>query len=494
MDQATLAVIERMKDVAAELQRRDCRRLSEFIRQAWPIIEPGTDLLWNWHIDILSDYLEAVTAGDITRLVINMPPRYMKSICASVLWPCWEWGPVGKMSSRWVFWSYAAMLSTKHSVDRRLVLESDWYQDRWPVRLTSDQNVKTEYVNQARGHMIATSFGGSAHGKGGTRLVIDDPHNPKQALSDLERDKVIQEFRQSVTTRLDNRTKGAIVVIMQRLHTDDLSAYCLDQGYVHLKLDNPARKTTVIMLPSGHRVERAEGNILWPDRESAAQVAQTKRDLGSYAFSGQYEQEPVPLGGGMIQRAWLNYWEALPPGLTGWLQSWDMSFKDSEGTSYVVGQVWARHKSACYYLVDQVRDRAGFTAACDMVKQLAAKWPQAGRKLVESKANGPAIVNALKKTVPGLIEVEPEGSKLARLSAVSPLFEAGNVFIPAPERAAWVQDYVVEVTTFPKAANDDQVDATSQALNDLALKSIQPGMPHLVGTGKPSYWKRNMGA
>ncbi len=479
--------------LADELERRECLTLSGYIRQAWSIIEPATPLLWNWHIDILADYLEAVSRGQITRLAINMPPRYMKSITVSVMWPTWEWGPGGRPGNRWVFWSYAQTLSTKHSVDRRTIIESDWYRARWPeVDLVGDQNMKTEYVNRKRGHMIATSMGGSAHGKGGTRLVLDDVHNPKQALSLDKMEAAELEYRQSIVTRLDDRKAGAIVLVMQRLSTKDLGQYCIDHGYELLKLDNPCQKHTVVLSPSGHRVERPEGNILWPERESAEIVDQMRVTLGEYGFAGQYLQEPVPIGGGIIKQAWLNdhYWEVLPATqVSRWIQSWDMSFKDTDGTDYVVGQVWLLHQGACYYLVDQVRARMDFPTTCEAIKQLSAKWPQALKKLIEDKANGPAVIAALKKQVPGMVEVEPKGSKLARLAAVSPLFEAGNVWIPSAERAQWVQDYVVELCTFPKGKNDDQVDATSQALAELSFGTTQTGVPVAVGE-RGSYWKR----
>ena len=252
-------LLERYKRLADERLRRDAERsLAAFVRQAWPILEPATPLLWNWHIDLVCEYLEAVTLGQITRLLINEPPRYMKSTKVSVLWPVWEWGPKNLPSTRWIFASFAMDLSTSHSISRRTVIESEWYRARWGerVQLTTDQNVKTEFQNTQRGRMLATSFSTGAMGKGGNRIVVDDPHKTRGVLSDTDREAVVREFREGLSdTRLDDKRTGAIVVVMQRLHQKDLSAYCLEQGYVHVKLENPCRKSVVITSPAGRPIQ-----------------------------------------------------------------------------------------------------------------------------------------------------------------------------------------------------------------------------------------------
>ena len=168
------------------LTRQAVTSLRVFVEWAWPILEPGAPFQPNWHIDLLCEYLEAVTAGEIRRLVINIPPRYGKSLLVSVCWPCWEW--IQRPSHRWLFTSYAEKLASRHAIDRRRLLTSDWYQRRWGhvVRLTRDVNAKLEYHNSRRGAMVATSVGGSVTGKGGNRIVIDDPHNPTEAESDDE--------------------------------------------------------------------------------------------------------------------------------------------------------------------------------------------------------------------------------------------------------------------------------------------------------------------
>lgn len=211
--------------------------LPEFIRAAWKVLEPGNRYSHNWHIDLIAERLTALRQRQIRRLIINIPPRCMKSLLCSVMWPAWIW--TTEPERRFLFASYSDSLSTKHSVDRRTLMSSAWYQSLWAhrFRFASDQNVKTEFQNTARGHMIATSVTGTATGKGGDFLVVDDPHNPKQALSELEREAAIRFFTQTLVTRLDDPKTGSICVIMQRLHELDLSGYLLAKGgWEHISL------------------------------------------------------------------------------------------------------------------------------------------------------------------------------------------------------------------------------------------------------------------
>ncbi|MBT9141986.1 MAG: hypothetical protein DDT29_00379 [Dehalococcoidia bacterium] len=455
-----------------ELAKQD---LSSYIRQAWQIIEPATAYMHNWHIDAMSEHLTAVTQGQIRRLLINIPPRYMKSIMVSVMWPTWTW--ISHPSRRWLFASYAHSLSVKHSVDRRMIIQSDWYRSRWGdvYHLTSDQNVKTEYLNSQRGVMVATSVGAGALGKGGDVIIVDDPHNPREAQSDVQRKAAIDFFDLTLSTRLDDKKTGAIVVIMQRLHERDLSGHILERGdYGHLYLPAEAETRTIIQMPiSFKEIIREEGDILWPEREGAKEIAEQKRALGSYGYSGQYQQRPSPAEGGLLKREWWRYYKQAPARFDEIIQSWDMTFKETIGGSYVVGQVWGR-VGADKYLLDQVRDRMDFLDTLRAVRAVAAKWPQAKAKLVEDKANGPAVINALRREISGLIAVSPQGSKEARAAVVSPEIEAGNVHLPDPSIAPWVHDFVEECATFPKGVYDDQVDCFSQALIRLAVAKALP--------------------
>jgi hypothetical protein len=296
-----------------EVERRRARRsFRAFVEWAWPILEPQTVFLGNWHIDLICEYLEAVTAGEIRRLVINIPPRYMKSLLVSVLWPCWEW--CRRPAERYIFSSYAETLASHHSLTRRRLIRSRAYQRLAPdVRVTRDQAEKLEFHNTRGGIMVATSTGGSITGKGGTRLIIDDPHNPAQAESDAQRQQALDFFRYTLSTRLDDPKRDAIVVVMQRLHTRDLTAFCVEQGFLALCLPARAPSHTTVTFPrSGRQVVRGLDTPLWPERQGIAELEHQQQVLGLYGFAGQYQQQPVPRDGGMFKTEWWRYWEQLP--------------------------------------------------------------------------------------------------------------------------------------------------------------------------------------
>ncbi len=454
----------------ALLTRQAERSLRAYVEQAWPILEPDRPFLPNWHIDLLAEYLEAVTAGEITRLLVNIPPRYMKSLLISVFWPTWEW--IERPSSRWLCVSYNEALATKHSLDRRTVLQSAWYQQRWGdrVQLAPDQNEKTEFQNTRRGVMFATSMGGSVTGKGGNRIVVDDPHNPNQMDSDAQRGAAITFFRQTLSTRLNDRKRDAIVVVMQRLHERDLSAVCLDLDFTHVCLPVEAETPTPIVFPRSRRViSREPGDLLWPARDGRAELDEQRRLLGSAGFAGQYQQRPAPAGGIIFQRDWWRFYDELPE-LTEFAQSWDMAFKDTPDSDYVVGLVAGR-SGADIYLLDRVKGQWSFSESCRQVVALSQRYRQTTRKLIEDAANGPAIIDALHHQVVGIVAVTPQGGKLARARAVQPLVEAGNVYLPNPRphgrlipARAWVEEFLHQCTMFPHGAHDDDVDALTQLL------------------------------
>lgn len=454
--------------------------LREFVTHAWPILEPTTPLIPGWHIDAICEHLEAVTRGDIKRLIINVPPRMTKSLLVSVFWPAWEW--VLTPGSRWIFASYSADAATPLSMKRRYVIQSQWYQERWGrrVKLSSDQNLKTEFENTARGAMFSSSVGGTVTSRGGTRIVIDDPHNPQEALSDTQRQAAIEFYQHTLSTRLDDPKTGAMVLIQQRLHEEDLSGW-LEKNepgrWTILRLPMEAEAREVVALPSGKQHVRSAGDLLCTERFGPAEVATLKIALGSYQAAGQLQQRPSPAEGGSIKRWWWKFYDVLPGEFDEQLQSWDLAFKDATTSDYVVGQVWGK-RGGNFYLLDEVRDRMDFPATCAAIQMLSLQWPKATTKLVEDKANGPAVISSLRNSISGLIPVKPRGSKQARASAVSPLIEAGNVFLPLPSKAPWVSDFIEELAIFPNGAHDDRVDACSQALDRwIARGATKPTPP-----------------
>jgi predicted phage terminase large subunit-like protein len=472
------------------LTRQATTSLRRFVEWAWPVVEPAA-FQPNWHIDVITEYLEAVTAGDIRQLVINIPPRYGKSLLVSVFWPCWEW--IARPGGRWLFASYAETLARQHARNRLRLLRSGWYRQRWgrQVQLTRDHQTALEHHNTAGGAMIATSVGGSITGKGGNRIVIDDPHNPTEAESDMQRAHAVDYFRQTLSTRLDDKTHDAIVLVMQRLHTQDLAGLCLELGFHHLCLPAVAPTRTTIVFPRSKRtLVREAGAPLWSARESLAQLDAQRRVLGSYGFAGQYQQEPVPRGGGMFARTSWRYYEVLPPGARGnVIQSWDLAFKDGDGSDYVVGLA-AAQLGAEVYLLDRYKQRASFSETCRAIEAMAARYPQTSVVLVEDAANGPAVVDTLRQRIRGVLLVKPEGGKMARASAVQPQIEAGQVWVPQPRWSdgvlrpehPWVEDFIDTCALFPKGAHDDDVDALTQLLVYCRTSGMQGRMTEILPT------------
>jgi len=806
-----------------EAHYRRCEKsLASFTKAAWNILEPSNPLQWNWHHDLICEHLEAAYNGDIKRLIVNMPPRNMKSILVSIAFPAWCW--VKNPSMRFLCGSYSQSLSSKHSIDTRTLIESEWFQERWgsKIVLSSDQNLKTEFTNTSRGHRIATSILGTATGKGGDCLpgdvlittdqgqiridelvnlknkpnvlsynhelnrlewrkieatkvtnaeefieiksksgntirttpehriycvqqgyrqaeslrelqtvysikekqslfslqksqnrewsylhsvlqkvnnlinraglrtmrgpiheaqirykqnekkrtlnsilqqdllpkapfiqkqetvhevqssgsvkkdkkilrflqgitnknsdtekekilqdlqigihtknkicstlleamqsvfsfkknewswefklqkweklpktfrrdweksyfserwknlqglfkqkrekidcashrseqkeqqpiesshsmlvmpcdapqlqndavamvrrirtksqpvydlqieenrnffankilihncvIADDPHDTTGASSEVERLKTVETFRQKFMTRLDNKNQGRVIVVMQRLHEDDLSGNLLkDGGWEHLSIPAIETKNRVLIFPvSKKSIERKVDDILHPEREGPKVLSDLKTALGSRGFAGQYQQSPAAQEGNIIKRQWIKFYDHLPPMhmFDEIIQSWDMTFTGKAKSDFVVGQVWAR-LGADKYLIDEMRGRFGMDETLKAFSSLTAKWPVAQLKLIENKANGPAVEDMLKKKISGIVLQEPKGDKVSRLNAVAPQFEAGNIYLPSTQICTWINEWIEELVSFPNATNDDRCDAASQAL------------------------------
>lgn len=448
--------------------------LGAFVREGWHVVEPASPYVPGWHLDAIAEHLEAVTHGKIRNLIINIPPRHMKSLSVCVFWPCWEWTEDPYV--RWLFSSYSDRLATRDSLKCRRLIQSPWYQERWgdAFKLTGDQNEKTRFENNKAGYRLATGVGGAATGEGGDRLIVDDPIKAKDANSQAARDSANTWWDETMSTRGNDPKTVAKVIIMQRLHEDDLTGHVLTkmreggEHYEHLCL--PAEyEPRVYVSGIGWSDPRTEdGALLWPARFGADELERLKRSLGSYGASGQLQQQPVPRGGGMIKRAWWKFYKVAPAHFDQIVDSWDMTFKDTTASDFVSGQKWGR-VGADVYLLARIHDRMNFPTAQQAVKNLAAIPPQAPAKLVEDKANGSAIIASLRSIVAGLIPVEPQGGKQARAAAVSPFIEAGNAYLPDPEIAPWIEEFIAECAAFPLALYDDDVDAMSQALARLLL-------------------------
>ncbi len=438
--------------------------LSAFTQKAFNTVSPADNYLHNWHIDAMSEALMACYYREILRLVINVPPRYMKSISGTVAFPCWGIGQDPAL--QFMCTSYSERLANKHSVDSRLILTQSWYRSAFPdVVLAHDQNEKHKFQTTKRGHRIATSMQGVATGEGCNFLIADDPHNVKKALSDKMRESDIESFDQTFTSRLNDKKRDVIIIIMQRLHDEDLAGHVLKQGgYEHLCLPAECEKKTIIEIGNFRKV-RQPGELLHPSREGEKEIAQRKRELGSFGYSGQYQQSPTPVGGGMIKKPWIPRYNRPLKRYTRIIHSWDTSYKPQDINDPSVLTVWGEHDRG-FDLLHVYRDRIDYPELKRQAKNYiqSAKW-KPGVVLIEDKASGQSLIQELrqdKEIRTAIIAIEPEGDKLTRLATEAAKFEAGMVRLP--EQAEWLTDYENEIFKFPVAATKDQVDSTSQFL------------------------------
>ena len=450
-----------LQQIRAEKARR---KLSEFVGQAWHVLEPETDYKHGWHIGAICEHLEAVSSGQIKKLVINVPPGHMKSLTTCVFWNAWDW--IDKPYLRWLFASYAGHLSVRDSRKTRDLVLSPWYQDRWGDRFSLTKETEAYIETSKTGFRVATSTGGMGTGERVHRAVNDDLLRANDARSDAMREQAIEHLR-AMSTRGVSPKDFAQVLIMQRLHEGDPTGWVLEQGgWDHLCLPAEFEPAKISKTSIGWRDPRnVAGELLWPEQFGPVEIADIKKALGSYGASGQLQQRPSPAEGGIFKKAWWKYYqrEDLPEKFDEVLASWDCAFKGTDESDFVVGQVWGKH-GANRYLLGQIRGRFDFPATLTAFRRLATDYPLARLKLVEDKANGPAVISTLKNEIPGIVAVNPEGGKEARANAMAPEVEAGNVYLPHPMTAPWVEDFVEEFAVFPNGSNDDQVDAASQAL------------------------------
>lgn len=425
----------------------------------------------NWHHRLLCDYLDKLACKEIRRLMVFMPPRHGKSELVSRKFPAYLLGRNPDTSI--ISCSYSADLASRMNRDVQRLIDSEKYSLLFPESHLFGKNIRStakgsflrnsdifEIVNH-RGTYRSSGVGGGITGMGGEYIIIDDPvKNREDADSATIREKIYDWYTSTLYTRLEK--DGCILLTLTRWREDDLAGKLLKAA------QEGADQWTILELPAVCEYPpkpydvRQEGEALWKWKYDEQALAKMKATVGSRDWAALYQQHPTPGEGGTFKREWWNYYKVLPDGLYDFVQSWDCTFKDAQSSDYVVGQVWAR-KGSSRYLLDQVRGRMSFTETLRAIRSLSAKWPQAIRKLVEDKANGTAVIDVLRKEIPGLIPVEPEGGKIVRANAVTAVAEAGNIYLPDPSIAPWVHDFVEEHAVFPNGANDDQVDAQTQA-------------------------------
>lgn len=483
--------------------------LVEFVKLAWHVIEPGAEYVHGWHIDFICEHLEAITDGveleDGTyynRLLINVPPGAMKSLLTGVFWPAWWWGPRNEPHKRFLCASHSQGLAIRDSTKMRRLIASEWYQSRWGdrVKLTGDQNAKTKFENTATGFREAVAAG-SITGSRGDVVVIDDPHSVESAASDAMRSSTIEWFLEAVPTRLNNPVKSAIVVIMQRLHEEDVSGIILEKGlgYDHIMLPmryDPARAVPTLLGIEDPRSE--EGELLFPARFPEEVVDRDERVMGKYAAAGQFQQEPIPRGGGIIKAEWWKLWdrESYPPFdyIVAALDTAYTTKQENDPSAMTVWGVWTggdqtaqvtrqitregemsaaiertysqEHPRAM--LMYAWQDRLELHELVDRVRETMERYG-VDKLLIENKAAGHSVAQEIRRLYGyddfAVQLTDPKTlDKTARLYSIQHLFAEGLIY--SPDRS-WADMVINQTANFPKARHDDLVDTLSMALRHL---------------------------
>ena len=446
------------------------RSLKFFIKGAWDTIEPNRFYNDNWHIDAISDHLQAVVNGDIKRLIINIPPRHMKSISVSVALPAWTW--TFDPSRKFLFSSYALMLSIRDSVKCRRLIDSQWYKTHFgdSFSLTTDQNQKQRFENNKTGQRIATSVDGALTGEGGDIIVVDDPHNVREAESGTVREGVLDWWDQAMQTRLNEPKNGAFIIIMQRVHENDLTGHILANEYKdwdHLCLParyeanhpTPVKSTLGFIDP-----RKKEDELLWAERIDEKTLNNLEKSLGSYGASGQLQQRPMPKGGGILKAEWWTPWdnEKLPD-IDYVIQSYDTAFSVKEKSSYSARTTWGVFKQNGLYnaiVIDVWYDRVSYPDLRKIAQQAYEDY-EPDAVLIEKKASGQSLLQDLRMAGVPVLEYNPDRDKEARAHASSALLEDGRIFYPSNRK--WAKNLIDICSVFPAGDNDDIVDTCTQA-------------------------------
>ena len=442
------------------------RSFPEFVRRAWPWITGGEDIAWNWHIRAIAYQLGLVAAGHNLRLIANLPPRHGKSKLISVIWVAWM---LGRDPSRnFVCVSYSNELSGKLARDCLAIMQSPWYAEVFPETIVSSKrSASGDFETTAGGGRLATSVTGTLTGRGGDIIILDDVIKPDEANSETTRNAVNHWFKSTLASRLNDKASGAIILVMQRLHEDDLAGMLLRSGgWAHLKLPAIAPEDVDIRLSRKRVNHRRAGDVLHPERESQQILDAIKAEIGSAAFAAQYLQDPVPATGNIIKDAWFKIFVLATLILNrGFIvQSWDTASKDNPHNDYSVC-VTALVIGKDIYILHVHRSRMQIPALVSKTIDLAREH-QARVLLIEDHASGTQLIQTLlsqaPRNVPSPIPCRAESDKVSRALGVAAMIEAGRVHLPLD--APWLAEFKSEILGFPNGRFDDQVDALSQLL------------------------------
>ncbi len=448
-----------------------------FAQRAFHTLYPRTRFLTNWHLAVIAARLMAVRDGEIRRLAINLPPRHLKSLLASIAFPAWMLGH--EPSAEILCVSYAQELADKWSRDCRRIVASPWYRWLFPTRLATAPQALAEFETTSRGRRIATSIGGVLTGRGADLIVIDDPLKPEEALSDRHRQGANEWYDSTLYNRLNDKATGAVVLVMHRLHEDDLTGHVLaHENWEVVRFPSIAEgdETHLIETVAGPRVfARRAGEALHPAREPVAMLDDIRRKIGEYNFAGQYQQAPAPLGGGMVKPAWFRRYlpDELPAAFERVVQSWDTANKASELSDFSVCTSWGI-KGKNLYLLDVLRRRMEYPELKRAVIGAYARL-RPDVVLIEDKASGTQLIQELLADgIHAVTRYRPQTDKVMRMHAQTATIENG--FVHLPQAAPWLAEYLHELAVFPKGRHDDQVNSTAQFLDWCKMSGREDGI------------------
>lgn len=467
------------------------QRLDVFISKTFQHLNDGQNLKSNWLHGAMAWHLDQVERVELKRLIINVPPRHLKSISASVGFPAFVLGR--NPGTTFTLVCYSQELGEKMMRDLRSVLASQWYRRAFPdVRLT--KNTSSEIVTDRNGGVNMTSVEGTLTGRGSDIIIVDDPIKPGDVQSEAERKRVNEWFSNTLFSRLNDKKTGRIVVAMQRLHEDDVTGYLTaspDHGWTVLKV--PAIADLDALHPVLGRSApyvRAAGSVIDPDREDHETLAQLQRELGSLVYSAQYQQEPLPREGNLVKTAWFRTYSPsdLDREFDAVVVSWDTASAAEDNNDFSVGSVWGV-KDNRYYLLRVYRERLEYPLLRRRILEVVDRH-RTGRVLLERADSGRNLYSDLRELdAPGRYRtVNPKGSKEDRLSACSAIIEEGRVYLP--ESADWLPAFLSEVAGFPNSRHDDQVDSLSQFLNH--MRHQPKGRLKITSEGRPKFQRKRL--
>lgn len=463
----------------AEDYLNSSRSLAHYVRASWHVLEPGTPFIDGWHVDLVCEYLQAVKMSQISKLVINMRFRSIKSIAGSICLPTWWW--TDSPETRFICASHAGELATEFNTTRRDLIKSAWYQAAWANKFHLDLDDRKQFFrNSMRGSMFATSVGGSVVGKGGDVLLIDDPNDPKNP-SEHKLDSAAVWYDRTFSNR-KNQSNSKEILIMQRIGVKDLTAHVLEKdGWTHLNVPWEAKTKTIIVMPvSKTKIVREKGSFMDPERFNPKIFKQEwKKNLGPYGYSAQVEQDPTPIQGKYFLREWWKRYGALPRDIIRVRMYADCAEQPGSSNDYSVFAVIAETPTGFYWLYvwrKQVKWPELENAAKDLWAHFSSVTNGLMDKfLIEKKSAGTQLLQALQHDTKIPVEAFNPGQrdKVVRAASALPTVASGNCYLPlVPNELTpdtdWVEDFISEHEKFsPTCDYDDQVDTTSMGLEDL---------------------------